>query len=185
MKLKHFTYFILLVFSLNSCKNDPKETEVNTTETETNVVSTPIKAVKSMSKEIKKIRLDLQVLNESNVTTKGVFSDQAGAVALLASIKGEPQTTYAGEIMELKSNNTTDINSSNLKIWTPNGDKSTGKIPAVVTDDNGRTAMSFSTSSWCIDCEDANKNIKGKVFVISEQKEKDNAFKIVAAGIIE
>lgn len=174
----------ILVFTLVvSCKNDPKETEINIDETETNVSASAPKAIKSASKEIKKIRLELQVQNESSVVTKGVFSDQAGAVALLASVKGTPKTTYTGEIMEFKSSNNSDFKLSNLKPWAPNNNASAGKIPSVVTDESGKSSISYSTSNWCIDCGDVNRNIKGKVFVISEQN--GASAKIVAASIIE
>lgn len=178
--------FMICVFVfavISSCKNDPKETEIKVDETETNVsVSTP-KAIKSASKEIKKIRLELQVQNESNVISKGVFSDQAGAVALLASVKGTPQTTYTGEIMEFRSGNNSDFKLSNLKPWNPSNNVDAGKITSVVTDENGRAAISHSTGNWCIECGDVSRNIKGKVFLISEQN--GNASKIVAASIIE
>lgn len=178
-----FMVFSALCISISSCKNDSKASEVSTAETETSVSPPEAKVIKSASKEIKKIRLNLQSLNESNVVAKGVFSDQAGAVALLASINGTPQTSYNATIMELKSVTSKELNASNLKQWTPNGDKSVGSISSVITDENGRIAMSHSSSSWCIDCGDAAKNIKGKVLVISEQT--TNSSKIVAATIIE
>ncbi len=186
-QIKNTSHYNLMVCILAfavifSCKNDPKETEINVDETETNVsVSTP-KAIKSASKEIKKIRLELQVQNESSVISKGVFSDQAGAVALLASVKGTPQTTYTGEIMEFKSNNNSDFKTSNLKPWNPSNEADGGKFASVITDENGRATMSHSNSNWCIDCGDANRNIKGKVFVISEQNGATS--KIVAASEI-
>lgn len=183
MKLKHLTYFVLFVLLLNACKNDPKETEVVTQDTESKVTSSTSKTIKYTSEENIKLRLDLQVLNESNVVSKAVFSSRSGVVVLLASVKGKPQTTYTGEVMELKSGKVLELNSSNFKTWSSNGDKNANKIPSVITDDNGLATLNYSTMNWCLDCEDSNKNIKGKVLVLSEQI--DNNSKIVAATIIK
>lgn len=180
MKPTQLAYIICFLFLLTGCKNDPKsepETQ-STTETEQVAEQTPSKRPKKETYEMRKVRLELTPLNGATVDIKSVFSDQAGSVAVMGSIKGAPNTVYQAEIMEFKSGNLNDFSKSNLKEWYTKS----GKLDPVSTDDNGRAIINYKTSDWCIGCNDDNRNIKGKVLVISEVKNSNTVY--VAASSI-
>lgn len=180
MKPTQLTYIICFLFLITSCKNDPKsepETQT-TTETEQVVEQTTTKRPKKETYEMRKVRLELTPLNNAAVDIKSVFSDQAGSVAVMGSINGAPNTVYTAEIMEFKSSNTSDFTKTNLKKWSTNS----GKFDPVSTDDNGRAIINYKTSDWCLGCDDDNRNIKGKVLVISEGENSNTTY--VAASVI-
>jgi Cu-Zn family superoxide dismutase len=181
MKPKQLIYIFCFLFFLTACKKDPKKESLNDTEIETEVSidHTATNKPKKETYEMRKVRLELMPLNGAAVDIKSVFSDQAGSVAVMGSVKAAPNTTYTAEIMEFKSNNSSDFSTSNLKKWNPES----GMLESVNTDENGKAIFNHKTSDWCLSCDDQTRNINGKVLVVSEGE--GSGSKIVAVKIIE
>ena len=149
----------------------------------------------------KKIRIALNAKSNSNVSGNAVFKEENGTVTMTAIIDGLEPGNHAIHIHE-KADCSSDDGKSAGGHWNPTaqphgkwGDEAgyhKGDIGNLTADDNGNGTITFSTSEWCMGCEDKNKNIIGKAIIIhagaddlTSQPSGAAGARVSCAGIIE
>jgi superoxide dismutase, Cu-Zn family len=112
--------------------------------------------------------------SDSNVIGTANFTEKDGVVTLIAKMSGLSPGEHAIHIHE-KSDCSAPDGSSAGGHWNPTfkkhgkwGDTEyhKGDIGNFTADANGNGTVKFSTSEWCIGCEDDTKNIIGKGLIV-------------------
>jgi superoxide dismutase, Cu-Zn family len=112
--------------------------------------------------------------SDSNVIGTANFTEKNGEVTLIAKMSGLSPGEHAIHIHE-KSDCSAADGSSAGGHWNPTfkkhgkwGDTEhhKGDIGNFTADANGNGTVKFSTSEWCIGCEDETKNILGKGLIV-------------------
>jgi Cu-Zn family superoxide dismutase len=124
----------------------------------------------------KKITINFESKSNTQVTGTATFIEKKGVVKFVAKISGLTAGTHAIHIHE-KSDCTAADGSSAGAHWNPTFKKHgkwgeteyhKGDIGNFVADENGNGTIEFSTSEWCIGCEDQTKNILNKGLIVHQ-----------------
>ncbi len=153
------------------------------------------------SKEVKKLQFALNP--KSNSTAKGMvtFTEENGEVTIEVHINGLSPGTHAIHVHE-KADCSSEDGKSSGGHWNPTfsshgkwGDQSgyhRGDIGNFEADATGHGMITFSTSEWCLGCEDESKNLIGKAIIVHQgeddltsQPSGAAGARVSCAGIIE
>lgn len=124
----------------------------------------------------KKLIINFESKSNSKVTGTATFIEKKGKVFLTAKLSGLTAGIHAIHIHE-KSDCTAADGSSAGGHWNPTFKKHgkwddteyhKGDIGNFIADENGNGSIEFSTTEWCIDCDDATKNIVGKGLIVHQ-----------------
>ena len=123
-----------------------------------------------------KLKVTFEPKSSSNVNGSGIFSEKNGQVTITANFTGLKPGIHAIHIHE-KSDYTAADGSSAGGHWNPTfkkhgklgeGEAHKGDIGNFTTDEFGNGTISFTTSEWCIGCEDVTKDIVGKGLIVHQ-----------------
>ncbi len=113
------------------------------------------------------VTITLESKSDSTVAGTATFSEKNGSVTLTAKINGLSPGEHAIHIHEKPDCSATDGSSAGGH-WNPtfkkhgkwgDAEHHKGDIGNFTADANGNATVTFSTSEWCIGCEDPTKNI--------------------------
>ena len=123
-----------------------------------------------------KLNVTFEPKSSSNVNGSGIFSKKNGQVTFTANFTGLKPGIHAIHIHE-KSDCSAADGSSAGGHWNPTfkkhgklgeGEAHKGDIGNFTTDEFGNGTISFTTSEWCIGCEDVTKDIVGKGLIVHQ-----------------
>ena len=123
-------------------------------------------------------KLNITFESKSNSTVSGTasFSEKNGTVTFIAKLAGLKPGIHAIHIHE-KSDCSAADGSSAGGHWNPtfkkhgkleDGEAHKGDIGNFTTDEFGNGSISFTTSEWCIGCDDKTKDIVGKSLIVHQ-----------------
>ena len=124
----------------------------------------------------KKVTLIFEAKSSSTVSGTAVFVEKNGVVTLTANISGLKPGLHGIHIHEKADCSSPDGKSAGGH-WNPTfknhgkgGDSNChrGDIDNFEADENGNGKIIFATSEWCINCDDATKNIVGKGLIVHQ-----------------
>jgi Cu-Zn family superoxide dismutase len=184
----------VLTLSILACKQTKKETEVVDETDVTETVETEVAVAKTMT-------IALNAKSGSNVSGNIIFTEENGAVKMVATINGAEPGEHAIHIHESSDCSSPDGKSTGGH-WNPTAQPHgkwgietgyhKGDIGNFTADENGKATIEFSTDEWCIGCDDETKNILGKGVIVhagvddfTTQPTGDAGGRISCAGIIE
>ncbi|MEW4925683.1 superoxide dismutase family protein [Algibacter sp. 2305UL17-15] len=195
MKLKSLNIvivaFVVVAFG-HSCKKDVNRENKNDIQNE------PEELSKNNKTSDNSVNVEMQSVGESEVFGSAIFKENEKEVTMIALVNNLKEGNYKMYIVNAE-NCSTLVDSESLH-WNPThqkhgswGDKSgyhKGDIGALKTDDLLRNGtLSFSTSEWCIGCEDSMKNVLGKRLIIVKDNNDSNSdgknTNILSCGLIE
>ena len=131
-------------------------------------------ACKNSVENKNQINLNFTSKSDSSVKGTGVFEEKNGIVTFTANLSGLTQGEHAIHIHE-KSDCSSPDGSSAGGHWNPtfknhgkwgSAEYHKGDIGNFTADANGNGTIKFSTSEWCIGCDDETKNIIGKGLIV-------------------
>ncbi|MBR9915348.1 MAG: superoxide dismutase family protein [Algicola sp.] len=183
--MKHAILYIsilALTFS-TACKSDKKEeakeaTEM-TTETEETVTTPKTTSTEEPAyyADKKKLTMALEPKSDSKVSGNIVFTQDNGAVTMVAVISGLSEGEHAIHIHE-KADCSSDDGKSTGGHWNPTGEPHgkwgddagyhKGDIGNLTADANGHATITKVTDEWCIGCGDDTKDILGKAIIVHQ-----------------
>ncbi|WP_339705954.1 superoxide dismutase family protein [uncultured Kriegella sp.] len=189
-------WVIALMVSLSyNCKDQKKETKETTGEME--------QTMSEMNEEVSAESLQFSMEPKSGSTVKGVvnFTEENGSVKMIAELSGLSEGEHAIHIHE-KADCSSDDGKSTGGHWNPTnephgkwGDSKgyhRGDIGNFPADAEGNATVEFETNQWCIDCDDATKNIVGKAVIVHDgvddytsQPSGDAGTRVSCTGIIQ
>lgn len=188
--MKKIAVLLLALFISISCKNAKKETE-----------TIPSNSVSEQVVTSKKVTVNLEPKSNSHVTGSVIFTEENGIVTMNATLTGLESGVHAIHIHESSDCSSPDGKSTGGH-WNPTNQPHgkwgassgyhKGDIGNFTADENGNGSISLSTNEWCIDCDDANKNIIGKAIIVhagtddfTTQPTGDAGGRVSCGGIIE
>lgn len=154
----------------------------------------------SDAKAGKTITLNLEPKSGSSVKGKAEFTEKDGEVTLTATIEGLQPGIHAIHIHE-KADCSDPKGESAGGHWNPtfkkhgkwgSAEHHKGDIGNFPADENGTGTITFTTSEWCISCNDPAKNIVGKGLIVHEKADDyvtqptgNAGGRVACAGIIK
>lgn len=171
--MKNYTLLFSLALTLGftSCKNENKDKETDET------MTTDATEVQEEAPASKKLTISLDSKSGSTATGNVVFTEEDGEVSMTAVFEGLEPGMHAIHIHE-NADCSADDGTSAGGHWNPTkeqhgkwGDAEgyhKGDIGNFEADDNGNGTITMATDEWCIDCEDATKNIVGKGVIVHQ-----------------
>ncbi len=191
-KTSIFTLAFLIVLTL-ACKNTQKETEEKVEETVTKK--------DEVTSNIKVIEFALEPKSESNVSGTVTFTEENGAVTMVAKMEGLAEGIHAIHIHEKADCSSPDGKSTGGH-WNPTIEAHgkwgaaegyhKGDIGNFTADSTGKGSITFTTDQWCIGCGDETKDILGKAVIVhagtddfTTQPTGNAGGRVSCAGIIQ
>lgn len=190
--MRKISYIITLTaLALVSCK-DAKKAEPTMEDIFETEMETP---------QPKELTITLSAKSDSNVTGEVTFTEADGEVRMHAMITGLTPGEHAIHLHESSDCSAPDGTSAGGH-WNPTSQPHgkwgadtgyhKGDIGNFTADANGNGMVMFTTSEWCIGCDDPNKNILGKSVIVhagtddyTTQPTGDAGGRVSCAGIIE
>jgi superoxide dismutase, Cu-Zn family len=120
------------------------------------------------------VTIILESKSDSEVTGTATFSERNGVVTLNAKLSGLSPSEHAIHIHEKPDCSAADGSSAGGH-WNPtfkkhgkwgDAEHHKGDIGNFTADANGNATIKFSTSEWCIGCDDQTKNIIGHGLIV-------------------
>ncbi|MGB5982387.1 MAG: superoxide dismutase family protein [Nonlabens sp.] len=149
--------------------------------------------------QIKSLVVAMGSKSGSNVTGTITLTQSGDEVNMVANLDGLEPGSHAIHVHE-NGDCSSDDGKSAGGHWNPT-DEDHGKwgenmyhmgdIGNLEADDKGNASISFSTDKWCLGCDDENKNVIGKSFIVHakaddfESQPSGAAGARVACGVIE
>ncbi|WP_370175514.1 superoxide dismutase family protein [Leeuwenhoekiella palythoae] len=171
MKNYALLFSLALTLGFTSCKNENKDKETDET------MTTDATEVQEEAPMSKKLTISLDSKSGSTATGNVVFTEEDGEVSMTAVFEGLEPGMHAIHIHE-NADCSADDGTSAGGHWNPTkeqhgkwGDAEgyhKGDIGNFEADDNGNGTITMATDEWCIDCEDATKNIVGKGVIVHQ-----------------
>ncbi|HAX16491.1 MULTISPECIES: superoxide dismutase family protein [Leeuwenhoekiella] len=171
MKNYALLFSLALTLGFTSCKNENKDKETDET------MTTDATEVQEEAPVSKKLTISLDSKSGSTATGNVVFTEEDGEVSMTAVFEGLEPGMHAIHIHE-NADCSADDGTSAGGHWNPTkeqhgkwGDAEgyhKGDIGNFEADDNGNGTITMATDEWCIDCEDATKNIVGKGVIVHQ-----------------
>ena len=166
--LKLIALALSIIFT-TACKNDKKVTEES--------VETEVE--KTVEEKVTKKELKIILDSKSGSTATGTikFIEESGEVTMMAYLSGLDEGEHAIHIHESADCSSPDGKSTGGH-WNPTaqphgkwGDETgyhKGDIGNFKVGADGKGEIKFSTSEWCLGCEDTTKNIIGKAIIVHQ-----------------
>ena len=155
-----------LLFSLG-CKETKKESPQEAQDVE------PV--VKEIN--VEKVSFTMEAKSGSEVAGQVTFTEEDGAVSMLAELTGLTPGEHAIHLHE-KADCSSDDGKSTGGHWNPTAEPHgkwggeegfhRGDIGNFTADEEGNAQVEFSTDLWCLGCEDDTKNILGKAVIVHQ-----------------
>ncbi len=171
MKNYALLFSLALTLGFTSCKNENKDKETDET------MTTDATEIQEEAPVSKKLTISLDSKSGSTATGNVVFTEEDGEVSMTAVFEGLEPGMHAIHIHE-NADCSADDGTSAGGHWNPTkeqhgkwGDAEgyhKGDIGNFEADDNGNGTITMATDEWCIDCEDATKNIVGKGVIVHQ-----------------
>ena len=171
MKNYALLFSLALTLGFTSCKNENKDKETDET------MTTDATEVQEEAPVSKKLTISIDSKSGSTATGNVVFTEEDGEVSMTAVFEGLEPGMHAIHIHE-NADCSADDGTSAGGHWNPTkeqhgkwGDAEgyhKGDIGNFEADDNGNGTITMATDEWCIDCEDATKNIVGKGVIVHQ-----------------
>ena len=171
MKNYALLFSLALTLGFTSCKNENKDKETDET------MTTDATEIQEEAPVSKKLTISLDSKRGSTATGNVVFTEEDGEVSMTAVFEGLEPGMHAIHIHE-NADCSADDGTSAGGHWNPTkeqhgkwGDAEgyhKGDIGNFEADDNGNGTITMATDEWCIDCEDATKNIVGKGVIVHQ-----------------
>ncbi|BAO56077.1 superoxide dismutase family protein [Nonlabens marinus] len=155
-----------------SCKETKEEEMTDETMTEMED-SSSMDSESSMDSKME-IAVPMASKSGSNVTGVISFVQEGAQVKMIANLTGLEPGVHAIHLHENGDCSATDATSAGGH-WNPKsnehgdwdeGSHHMGDIGNLEANANGEASYTFSTDKWCMDCDDATKNIKGKGVIV-------------------
>lgn len=167
----------LLVATVFSCKDAKKDAEAE--KEEMNAVEAEFETEEEMVEMAKNeaITFKLEPKSDSNVSGEVTFAEEGGTVSMSASLTGLTEGEHAIHIHEKADCSSADGKSTGghwNPTFQPHGKWGAeegyhkGDIGNFTADAQGNASVSFSTSEWCIGCDDETKNVVGKAIIVHQ-----------------
>lgn len=177
MKKIQVTLLGLLVVSVFSCKDAKKNADAAKEDME--AVEAEIETEEEMVEMVKNeaITFKLEPKSDSNVSGEVTFAEEGGTVSMSASLTGLTEGEHAIHIHEKADCSSADGKSTGghwNPTFQPHGKWGAeegyhkGDIGNFTADADGNASVSFSTSEWCIGCDDETKNVVGKAIIVHQ-----------------
>ncbi len=197
--MKRLSLIFIAVFALTlttSCKNDKNDkNDIIVEETRNDA---PMVTKKD---DVKKLQVALESKSDSKVEGNAVFTEEDGVVTMVAVLSGMTEGEHAIHLHEKADCSAADGTSSGGH-WNPTNQPHgkwgsadgyhKGDIGNINADANGNGTITITTDEWCIDCDDANKNIVGKAVIVHQgiddfktQPTGDAGGRVSCGGIIQ
>jgi len=193
-KINYLMLALTIVFAF-SCKEAKKEAEEKEAVME--------KAEEELKEEVsvETIKFIMEPKSDSNVKGTVTFTEEEGEVSMTAMLSGLSEGEHAIHIHEKADCSSADGKSTGGH-WnptnTPHGKWGAeegyhkGDIGNFTADAEGNASVEFSTSEWCLGCDDENKNIVGKGIIVHQgvddftsQPSGDAGARVSCTGIIQ
>ena len=193
-KIQLLALGLVLITGYN-CKEVKKDTEDASGDVDA--------AMEEMKEEVsaETIKFSMEPKSDSNVKGDVTFTEENGAVKMMAMLSGLTPGEHAIHIHEKADCSSADGKSSGGH-WNPTNEPHgkwgategyhKGDIGNFTADSEGNATVEFSTDQWCIGCEDENKNISGKAVIVHQgvddftsQPSGDAGARVSCTGIIE
>lgn len=194
--MKRLSFIFLAVFALTmstSCKNEKKNPEVTKTKDEM--------PMENKTNDVKKMTVTLESKSGSDVKGNAVFTEEDGAVTMVAVVGGLTEGEHAIHLHE-KADCSADDGTSSGGHWNPTNQPHgkwgspdgyhKGDIGNFKADAQGNGTITITTDEWCIGCGDSGKDIVGKAVIIHEgvddfvtQPTGDAGGRVSCGGIIQ
>lgn len=162
----------LALFAVFSCKEVKKETEDAANEAEETMEEMTME-----EEEVETVKFMMEPKSDSGVQGEVTFTEENGEVKMMASFTGLSEGEHAIHIHE-KADCSADDGTSTGGHWNPTNEPHgkwgasegyhKGDIGNFTADAEGNGMVEFSTSDWCIGCDDATKNIVGKAVIVHQ-----------------
>ncbi|MCB4798687.1 superoxide dismutase family protein [Neotamlana laminarinivorans] len=195
MKNLNLLLIVSTIATFTACKNNTKQQEEKLPNHEVS------KTVEEKTNNAKSVTIALNAKSESNVGGKVVFTENNDVVNMVASINGLEPGVHAIHIHETADCSSADGKSAGGH-WNPTSQPHgawgaetgyhKGDIGNFTADESGHAEIEFSTSEWCLDCNDSTKNIIGKGLIVhagkddlTSQPSGDAGARVSCAGIIQ
>jgi len=170
MKMIKLTVMGLVLMLSYNCKEVKKDAEkaADTIEEEANEI---------MEDESMTVKFSMEPKSDSNVTGEVSFTEENGEVKMMANLSGLSEGEHAIHIHQNADCSSTDGKSAGGH-WNPTDEPHgkwgaeegyhKGDIGNFPADADGNATVEFSTSEWCMGCDDENKNILGKAVIVHQ-----------------
>ena len=147
----------------------------------------------------KEVIVSMGSKNSSNVAGKILLTQGEKAVSMVVSLTGLTAGEHAIHIHQ-NGDCSSDDGKSAGGHWDPTAEDHgkwgaamhhSGDIGNLVANDAGGATLTFSTDKWCIGCDDKNRNVLGKAFIVHASADdfasqpSGAAGARVACGVIE
>ncbi|TLF40197.1 superoxide dismutase family protein [Maribacter aurantiacus] len=162
----------LALFAVFSCKEVKKETN-----DAANEVEETMEEMTMEEEEVESVKFMMEPKSDSDVQGEVTFTEENGEVKMMASFTGLSEGEHAIHIHE-KADCSADDGTSTGGHWNPTNEPHgkwgasegyhKGDIGNFIADADGNGMVEFSTSEWCIGCDDPNKNIVGKAVIVHQ-----------------
>ena len=171
MRHQIFGLAIVACCLILACKSDKKDAEavVNETTEITNETSTnnerrntEVKEKPAHYDDNKKALLSFESKGESNVTGNVVFTQELGVVTMIGIVDGLTSGEYSIHVVNADS-----CDSQNVTLLDKNQYFS-DDIGTLTANSDGHGNVTKITENWCLGCEDASKDISGKLLVVQQ-----------------
>jgi len=152
-----------------------------------------------MGNEEMEVTVPMSSKSGSNVSGNIMFTSNDGEVTMKVDLKGLAQGEHAIHLHENGDCSSDDAKSAGGH-WNPSGedhgkwgndDYHMGDIGNLEVGNDGMASMTFSTSKWCLGCDDDKKNIMNKAVIVHagaddfESQPSGAAGARVACGVIK
>ena len=170
MKMIKLTVMGLVLMLSYNCKEVKKDAEkaADTIEEEANEM---------MEEESMTVKFSMEPKSDSNVMGEVSFTEENGEVKMMANLSGLSEGEHAIHIHQNADCSSTDGKSAGGH-WNPTDEPHgkwgaqegyhKGDIGNFPADADGNATVEFSTSEWCMGCDDENKNILGKAVIVHQ-----------------
>jgi len=167
MRIIPIAFLSILVGLGCGCKETKKESEKE------------MKEVENIEEEIKveKVSFTMQAKSGSEVSGMVTFTEENGAVSMVAELKGLSEGEHAIHLHE-KADCSSDDGKSTGGHWNPTAEPHgkwgasdgfhRGDIGNFTVGEDGSATVEFSTDLWCLGCDDPSKNILGKAVIVHQ-----------------
>lgn len=195
IRILNLSTLLLACITITSCKEVKKEA----TEAATEIGDEAVELKEELMAQT--ISFTMMPKSGSDVTGEVTFTEDNGAVSMKAVLSGLTEGEHAIHIHQTADCSSDDGKSTGGH-WNPTNEPHgkwgategyhKGDIGNFTADAAGNAVVTFDTDSWCIGCDDENKNIVGKAVIVHQgvddftsQPSGDAGSRVSCTGIIQ
>lgn len=166
-----FPLAALALFAVINCKEVKKESNEAADEMEETMEEM------TQEEEVETVKFMMEPKSDSGVQGEVTFTEEDGEVKMMATFSGLSEGEHAIHIHQTADCSAADGTSAGGH-WNPTNEPHgkwgssegyhKGDIGNFTADADGNATVEFSTSEWCMGCDDENKNIIGKAVIVHQ-----------------